>query len=241
MTLNKRTDQIIEAVRPEIHDDDILDRRYIKDLIHQQRAVWARNSMNKERDIPEQLIQSLGCVPIQKASVAECCDFASGCKIFRTVNKIPIPISLQYREAIVRVGPAMSNEKPFTVKDYTEAIFFGNGRFNGRMAIAFYKDGYIWLMSKSPVLDLLQNISIRIVAENPSQAANFNNCTGEPCYSDDDPYPLTDAMWQYMKEYIITEIMRKSMLQIDDENDNNHGQIVPGGGRQPQQNASKPR
>jgi len=118
MTLNKRTDQIIEAVRSEIHDDDSLDRRYIKDLIHQQRAVWVKNELNKSRDIPEQLIQNLGCVPMQAASSIECCDFSSGCKVMRTVNKIPTPISLHQREAIERIADSNSTSKPFAIKDY---------------------------------------------------------------------------------------------------------------------------
>jgi len=222
MTLNEYTDQVIEAVRPEIHDDDVLDRRYIKDLIHNQRAVWVRNELNKNRAIPEELIQDLGCVDIQQADVSECCDFTSGCKIMRTALKLPTPIALHHREAIERVGPALSNEKPFSVKGYNEALFFGNSKFNSEMITAYRRNGYLFLVSKSPTVMLLQKISVRMVAADPTDAAVFNTCSGSPCYSDDNEYPLTDWMWQYMKEPITQQILRKMMIPNDAVNDGTH-------------------
>jgi hypothetical protein len=221
-TLNEYTYQIVEAVRPEIHDDDIIDHRHIKDLIHNQRAVWVRNELNKNRDIPEQLIQDLGCVPLQKANTIECCDFSGGCKIMRTVNKIPTPISLHHREAIERVGPADMLGKPYSIKDYKQAIFAGNGRFNKEMYFAFYRNGYLFVVSKDVKVFTLKNINIRLVASDPTEAAIFNHCSGEACYTDDSEYPLTDWMWQYMKEYIINEVFRKYGIPRDPVNDGDH-------------------
>lgn len=222
MTLNEYTDQIIEAVRNEIHDDDTLDRRYIKSLIHNQRAVWLRNELNKNRDIPQEVIQHLGCVPLQAANAIECCDFSGGCKVYRTRDRIPVPISLHHREAIERVGPADMTGKPFSIKDYKEVLFAGNGRFNHKMIFAYYRDGYIFLASKNPQVALLGNIDLDLVATDPTEAGKFNNCSGEPCYNDDMEYPLTDWMWQYMKEYIINELLRKSSVPVDTTNDANH-------------------
>lgn len=222
MTLNEYTYEIIEAVRGEIHDDDILDTRLIKQLIHDQRAIWLRNELNRSRDIPEVVIQDLGCVEIEPASAVECCNFSSDCKVYRTKLKIPKPISLHFREAIERVGPSNILEKPYSLKDYKELIFFGNGRFNKRTIGAAYKDERIILVSKDDVLQLMQYINIRMVASDPTEAAKFNHCTGQTCYSDDMEYPVTDWMWNYMKEYIVNQLLKKTSIPNDTTNDANH-------------------
>lgn len=222
MTLNEYTYEIIEAVRGEIYDDDILDNRFIKQLIHDQRAIWLRNELNRNRDIPEVVIQDLGCVEIEAASAIECCDFSSECKVYRTKLKIPKPISLHHREAIERVGPSNITEKSFSLKDYKEAIFFGNGRFNNRMTAAYYKDERIFLTTKQDTLQLIKYINIRLVASDPTEAAKFNHCTGQPCYNDDMEYPVTDWMWNYMKEHIVNQLLKKSSIPNDTTNDANH-------------------
>jgi hypothetical protein len=222
MTLNEYNYEIVEAVRGEIHDDDILDNRLIKQLIHSQRAVWLRNELNRNRDIPEVVIQDLGCVEIEPASAIECCDFSSDCKVYRTKLKIPKPISLHFREAIERVGPSNITQKPFSLKDYKEAIFFGNGRFNSKMVAAYYKDDKMYLVSKMDIIQLYQYINIRLVASDPTEAAKFKHCTGQACYNDDMEYPVTDWMWIYMKEHIVNQLLKKSSIPSDNTNDANH-------------------
>jgi hypothetical protein len=101
MTLNELAYQTIEAIRPEFHDDDVVDLRLVKELIHNQRSIWIRQELNKNRSIPEELIQDLGCVELEKASTAECCDFSSDCKILRTKLVIPKPINLHHRDSIL--------------------------------------------------------------------------------------------------------------------------------------------
>jgi hypothetical protein len=222
MTLNELTYQIIEAVRPEIHDDDVLDMRLIKDLIHNQRSIWLRAEMNKHRYVPEEVIQDLGCVPLVKAPVEECCDFSSACTILRTQNRIPTPIALHHREAIERVSPINVLGKPFSFKTYREALFFGNGRFNRKMAAAFFRNGYIYIVTKDPLLNMMTTVNIRMVAADPTEAAAFNLCTGQACYSDDMQYPLTDWMWGYMKEYVVKQVLMKYQIGTDTTNDSTH-------------------
>lgn len=224
MTLNELAYQTVEAVRPEMHDDDIIDLRLIKELIHNQRSIWIRQELNKNRSIPEELIQDLGCVELEEASAAECCDFSSECKILRTKNKVPKPINLHHRDAFERVGPADLSKKPFSFKSYKNALFFGNGRFNRDMIVAYYLNERIYLASKSTLPNLMQYINIRVIASDPTEAAKFNHCSGDPCYSDDMEYPLTDWMWGYMKEFVVKQLLMKYQLPTDTTNDASHTQ-----------------
>jgi len=222
MTLNELAYQTIEAIRPEFYDDDAVDLRLVKELIHNQRSIWIRQELNKNRSIPEELVQDLGCVELEKASTAECCDFSSDCKILRTKLTIPKPINLHHRDAIERVGPIDITQKPFSLKSYKNAIFFGNGRFNQKLTAAFYYNDRIYIMSKNALIDGMTHVNIRLIASDPTEAAKFNHCSGDPCYSDDMEYPLTDWMWGYMKEFVVKQLLMKYQIPNDTTNDATH-------------------
>ena len=233
MTLNELAYQTMEAIRPEFHDDDVVDLRLVKELIHNQRSIWIRQELNKNRSIPEELIQDLGCVELEQASAAECCDFSSECKVLRTKNKVPKPINLHHRDSFERVGPIDVTKKPFSFKSHKNAIFFGNGRFNRDMIVAYYLNERIYLASKSPLPNLMEYINIRVIASDPTEAAKFNHCSGDVCYSDDTEYPLTDWMWGYMKEFVVKQLLMKYQIPNDTTNDANN---TAGGAPAPQSN-----
>jgi hypothetical protein len=218
-SLNEYTFQVIEAVRPEIHDDDVLDERYIKDLIHQQRHIWLKRDIEKGRHPSEVMIQDLGCVEIEPASAVECCDYQSECTVMRTKLELPTPISFGTRLGIEYTGPLDPSAPEFSTMTFKRSKFFGNGRFN-RDGIAFnYRNNRGYLISKNPALPLLEKISIRMIAENPSDAAYFKHCSGDPCYTDDSPYPMPSSIWPFMKEYIVNMLLNKERIPNDTTND----------------------
>ena len=121
----------------------------------------------------------------------------------------------------------MSNlftKKPFSFKSHKNAVFFGNGRFNRDMIVAYYLNERIYLASKSPLPNLMEYINVRVIASDPTEAAKFNHCSGEPCYSDDEEYPLTDWMWGYMKVFVVKQLLMKYQMPTDTTNDATHTQ-----------------
>ena len=119
-----------------------------------QNYKWRR--VNKNRSIPEELIQDLGCVKLEQAPAADCCDFESECKVLRTENKVPKPINLHHRDAFERVGPIDVTKKPFSFKSHKNAVFFGNGRFNRDIILAYYLNERIYLASKSALPNFIE-------------------------------------------------------------------------------------
>jgi len=219
MTLNEAVYQVLEIVAPNRADDDIVDTRLIKALINTKRAHFINNELNKNRAISPILVQELNCVSLEEVDDAECCDFTSGCSVLRTAQEIPTPINLHHRVAIERVGPPSIGQPAFSFMSYSDAIYFGNGRYNKRGIAAYYRDGRIYIASKSD-LGLMDTVSIRGVFEDPSSAADFINCTGDPCFSDDDKYPIDQRTWDYVKEDLVTkDMMRILQMPVDLEND----------------------
>ena len=66
MTINEAIYELRGIIRREnLYDDDRLDDRLLIHWLHNQRALWLHNDMNKpNRTIDEQIIQTLGCVAL---------------------------------------------------------------------------------------------------------------------------------------------------------------------------------
>jgi len=77
-------------------------------------------------------------------------------------------------------------------------------------------------MSKNALIDGMTHINVRLIASDPAEAAKFNYCSGDPCYSDDMEYPLTDWMWGYMKEFVVKQLLMKYQIPNDTTNDAIH-------------------
>lgn len=219
-TLNELTYQVLEGVRNDITDDDSIDKRLIHDIIHGQRALWLRNELNKDRHISDVFIQRLNCLPVSLVDAAECCDFSSDCKVLRTQQQIPQPIGLHNKDAIVRVGPTILTLRPYSFMTYDRALFFGNGRVNRHSKAAYLRNGYIYVVSKDPAVNLLQSISVHGIFENPTEVTDLTSCDGSPCWSVDDEYPITEWLWQYVRPEVQKILLAKLSIPSDRSNDN---------------------
>lgn len=227
-TLNEYIYDTYESIRPHIKDDESVDERYIRSLIHNQRELWIRNDAAKNRRLPESIIQDLGCVELEKASDVECCDYSSECKVLRTKLKIPRPVTLNNAMAITYVGPLASSGKAFKQLSHEEAKYFGNGRFSSKGIGFEYKNDRLFLVSKELTTQLLEKISVRLVAVNPEDVIYFNHCSGDPCYSDDMTYPIIGGLWPFMKEQIINTILSRYRIPEDTVNDGRDQTVMNG-------------
>lgn len=220
MTLDDLTYQVLEHIEPNREDDSSFSPRLIKDMIHTKRALFLRNELNKLRAVPENIQQQLGCLELEDADDAECCDFESGCTVKRTKLFIPDILHLHQQLALTRVGPVSLGAKPYSIVSYNDAIYFGNGRYNRNAIAAYYRQNRIYLVSKQD-LSLIDFISIRGVFENPGDAQRFVACDGGTCYSDDlHNYPLDAWMWEYVRKDVIQDLMPVTQIPQDTENDN---------------------
>jgi hypothetical protein len=75
------------------------------------------------------------------------------------------------------------------------------------------------LVSKSFKLDYLEKINIRGVFENPSELAEFVACNNQPCYTDDDEYPINQWMLPYIEAEVIKKFINTLQLPVDNTND----------------------
>ncbi len=189
-----------------ISDDTLISLRQIGFWIINTRAMLIRQDLDKKRSISDNIIQSLGCVPVTWVDAAQCCQLTVGCQILRTVDKIPKPIELSYRDLITRVGPVGVGKVGYSLIPYARAPFVST-KYN--IPDAFYHDGYVFILN-SPFIEY---ISVEGVFEDPTEVAKFSTCDGLPCYSDDDVFPISAHMIEAMKQIIMTTNI-KTILSV---------------------------
>lgn len=224
-TLNEIVYSIWQKVSPIIGDDNLLDERQLKWFINNQRSLWIRNEYNRNRNIDDAVVQSLGAVELEIVDTIENTDITGiSHKILKSKLQIPVAIELHNSTAITRVASLDMKEKKFSFVDYTAAPYVGNGKFNKNSVFAFLKGGYMYIVSNcnNPSTKALKYINIRGVFTNPEEVGRFRELDGSPCYSDDSKYPINT----WMLPYIESEIMKGDLkffynVQIDESNNAN--------------------
>jgi len=188
-----------------LSDDERMDDRLWEKLIVTQRALWIRNQIVKNSKPQSAVVQDLGCVGITTADPAECCDFNTNCTVLRTSVEVPRRIETPNFDGITRVGPVDKFQIDYLYVPYERARWAGGGYFNGNAIVATELNDYVYLISRSPsdYFKYLSFVNIRGVFEDPRTVGAFTRCTGEACFSADSEYPITEAMWVYMKNQIV--------------------------------------
>lgn len=203
-----------------VSDDTDLSESQIIYHWNNQRALWLRNEYNKPgRLIDPFLEQDLGCLQLVEADAADCCDIVAGCTLLRTSRKIPKTIELHSGPAITRVGLINKLTVPFSFTNYQKAIYTMNGKYSSKKGVfVFLLNGYMYLVTKDPLVQLLDYINVRGVFENPTELAAFQ-CDSGTCFSYDDPYPLNNWMIPYIKDQVLQQFGVTLQIPKDATND----------------------
>jgi hypothetical protein len=222
-TTNEIVYDILEDVASHRLVDDLdIDNRQIIYKLNVQRALWTRNEYNKPgRVLDPFLIQSLGCVELEAADTSECPDLPVGCSILRTKCEIPKTVELHDRSAITKVGPIDKLDYFFSFVPYHQAIFSGNGKFNGNSIYAFIHNRRMYFKVNSAQQKLLRRVNIMGIFEDPTKIAEFCNTDGSVCFSMDDEYPISSWMIPFVKEQIVKELVMSMQIPEDNSNDAN--------------------
>jgi len=225
MTLNEAIYELRGIIRREnLYDDDRLDDRLLKHWVHNQRALWIRNEMNKPRSVDEQIIQNLGCIPLEVADRSACPQFTTGYSVLQTDRDIPKTIELNNGDGIIEIGPVDRIARRFSYVNIHRARFAGEGRWNKKIIFAFRWGERLLLMSKDmesgSFLKYMRYLNVRAVFENPEDVARFVHQDGTPCYTPDDEYPMNNWMWDYIRDMIIkTNFQLLTTAPTDKAND----------------------
>lgn len=219
-SLNVIAYKLLEKVRREVNDDESITLRQIKDDIHDLRAVFLKRYLDKGHAINDAITQDLKCVPLEYADPADCCSVETDCLVLRTAVTIPKFLQQNKEETITRIGPINKLNIAFDIISFHRVPFALEERF-GRSIKAFLLNDRIYIISKNKVNLLLEKINIRGVFEDPTEAAKFVSCEGQPCYTDDSKYPITKDMKNSIVDTLFKQYVGETGMPEDETNDSN--------------------
>jgi len=219
------------------NSDSVFSTLYYTDLINEQRSLAIRNEYNKLRTFDYAVQQTIPCIEMELVDPHNCCvTIPIGCKILRSKLPIPNTIEFHHSKGLTSVGPVIITAKRFNIIDYNRVPYIGEGRTTAKAIYTFIYDSYVYVFGKdTSSINLIKKIALRGIFEDPTSLAELTDCSnGNSCWSPEDPYPLNQWMWAYIKEPIIQQLLRKKQIPMDDSNNaNDDMQDVPGA--QPQQ------
>ena len=202
-----------------LSDDIEISNEQIEYLACNNRAFLIRQDQNKGRSLSDNVIQVLSCVEVIEVDASECCDIQTECHILRTKNRIPRPIEVHQKDLIVRVAGIDMLGKGWSIVPYARAIRSGISKHTKNTTRAFFHNGYVYIIN-APVG--IKKISISLVAEDPREAGQFANCSGNPCYTNDDSFPISNHMLPLLKDLVLKDL--KIMVSVPSDQRGNESQ-----------------
>lgn len=201
-----------------ITDDERIAYRQVAEWIRQYRSLWLVQDQAKNRTISDNVSQDLGCVEMERVDKAECCTAEEGCMILKSVLAIPTPIDYQQWDGLTYVGD-ISKQHGFEPSVAVRAYWDQFNKYTAKVPKYYYHQGHIYITVKQ----FIKYLNVKGVFEDPTDAARFATCDGDPCYTDDMSYPITGKMFAFIKEQIMRKELGMSLQTITDLDNNAQG------------------
>jgi hypothetical protein len=220
-TFNELAFNINNLVKLKTTSQEPVSLRQIKFNILAVRSRLIEEETNKNYTPDSSCIQTLKCVDVKLVDSSECNCITTGTKILRTVNKIPSVIEANHSSLLTRVGPVNISIRPFSIVPYSRVPYIGLNSFSNKTIYCFLHNGYLYFIGDG--IKRLKKINIQGVFENPEDVAEFIDCSGETCYSDDQAFPVKYSMVPQITQIVTDKFFPKTQF-IDSSND---GRVDP--------------
>lgn len=203
-----------------------LEEELIQYWIHQARAKFIAEAIQRRDNITDTWIQSISCMELIQVDASECCLVDTNCFVLRTKDKLPPTIEYYQDNGIIRVvtadGTVIAKSNAFAEK------YGSYNKYTGNKRSWFLQNGYLYITSEQ----LMTYITVYALFENPMDLADFTACNGDTCYSADSSYPVSNKMANDITNYIIRAKVLPFYSTIPDTSNNANnesGTINPNG------------
>lgn len=179
MTLNEIAYNLLNLIRGgrSGHDEHIsLDQ--LKFNIKYYRAMFIRRDFARNGMVTRHFEQNLGCLKLKKMDAAQCCDFKTGCDVYRTVLKIPKTVRFAFRDAITFVGH-INGSDPIALVEAHMLKYVVHDRYTAHKPKAYMIGDYLYLYNPGD----MEYVNVRGVFEDPEDLKDYT-CEDSTCYDD---------------------------------------------------------
>jgi hypothetical protein len=182
--------------------------------IEQVRSQLISQSLAKKDDINDSWIQYIPCVELEQVDSSECCAADSGCYVLRSKKKLPSTIDTWKDNWIVSVstmdGTLISKSNPL------KSRYQRHNKYTGKTKTWYVKDDYLYIINE----DFLELVEVAGLFETPSDLKRFTDCSGDLCFTEDSPYPISLTLATQVTDIIIkTKVAPFMQFDMDNNND----------------------
>jgi hypothetical protein len=209
-------------------DEDQYSRKQIEFWVHQYRALFIKQDIDKGRDINESYMQTINGLKLIVEDYGANTGQDTKVYRYRTSEKIPTPLDLHFGRSFVVY--TMTDDE-IQVMAESRAALQRYRKFTAEAPRCYYTDGYIYIEGCS----LLEYIKVKGVFENPIEVAGLSLEEGK-CYDPSaEPYPVPANMIPVIRQTILTRELNIMQQQASDQENDASNQLTS-----PQGNNSMP-
>lgn len=198
-----------------ITDDDKLSDRQIAFLVDNARAVLLRQQYNKGQSLSDNNIQHIKCMPVEQTDTSFNPTFSTDCSVYKTVQQVPKPIESKGKDLITGITGSEFNGFGYEFVSYARLPYATFTKFKRPLATLY--NGYIYLIDAP----YTKTISVSGVFEQPNTLADYDDCSGNVCFSWDSLYPLSSHLVDPVIKMVVDELTLTLKVQQDKSNSGN--------------------
>lgn len=171
-----------------VSDDEAISDREVIYMFNYARGLEIQKILNSTYYINDEWIQDLGCIPLTTVDKAECCDIAWGCKVLRSVDKIPAALSSKDKDLYTFLG-LIDKVTSIPLMPKAQAVNRKYSKYTSTQRVGYIYNNYLYILHD----DELEFVNLQGVFGDPREAGRFSDCDGSSCYTDKSDYPIDQA------------------------------------------------
>lgn len=218
MTKKELIYTVFEKLKINSDDMDITEE-FVSFLIDSKRAMLLKQRFDKKPwAMPTETKQEL-CMSLEV--VAKVADMACFGRIVRTTVALPSSIKIKGKEGPMTVRKYDSSAIHVNIVPLERIPFIGNNPFTDQMVYgAIDYDNYFYLISASSKLNLMTEIKIADIFEDPDTAATLVcNASDDDCEVWERDYPVELSMVDDIVKLVVQDLSRTLNIPDDKVND----------------------
>lgn len=194
--------------------------------VSEARAKFINEAIQRRESLSDVWVQSINCLEMELVDKSECCFIETKCFILKSKKKLPNTIEYFNDNTIIRVttadGTIINKSNPFKQK------FNSFNKYTKDKSFWFLQNGYLYIINEV----LIDYVDVFGIFDNPEELSDFVNCSGQTCFSWEDPYPISNKMANDVTNYVVRSKILPFYSTIPDTSNNANnesGTINPNG------------
>jgi hypothetical protein len=127
-------------------DDTRLSSRHIYSKLITARSFLLKRELDKRKKLSQRSIEYLECIPLEKASKAECgFPIPKSCYVLKSRCEIPKPINSNFGDYITSIS-TIDGSHMFSKTSWEQARYIRGNKFTASKAFYYFKSNFLYLI-----------------------------------------------------------------------------------------------